>query len=329
MRNETFVDINDCSNESLYPDSEYCTRIMENLGITDKDSVIITDYDISDFRETVKKDETFDSGNLSSFRDYINTVPNIESFYDTNAAENIIGKYRLFVTRTVTESDQSTTIRYSNIGIYTGEYQKYTMGEKIEFNPGTGLQTFYVLKNSPSTHSYVTLIAANNITDDSTGVPITIETTFNNQKDESSDEDNLSPDPILQILKNNTSRWYNVEPFTASEFYKSADGYTISYEGYRARLLNENDIIEALGCKEDDKECFDYTEAFTVNFNQTDLSWLISNLGDNEGYWTSATVPGSNTYAWSIQKGKVAPTYFTDKLGVRPVITISKDLLSK
>lgn len=191
------------------------------------------------------------------------------------------------------------------------------MGEKITFDPGNGNQTFYVLKNSSSTEDYVTLIAANNLTNSVT--------TFNNTNTAA------IPNTVLTKLKNGTSGWYNVEPFTSSEFYRSDDGYIINYEGYRARLLNETDILEALGCKEDDKKCFDYTEAFTVNFNQTDLSWLITNLGDSEGYWTSATIPGTQTYAWSIQKGKIVPTHFNQStgIGVRPVITISKDLLSE
>ena len=115
LENNTYIQMNDCSNKNLYINSNYCTKLQENLGISDSDYVFITDYNIADFRKEVKKDEYFDSGNLSNFRSYIDTVSDTEGFYENNTDTETIGKYRLFITRTVTEADQSTTLKYVNI----------------------------------------------------------------------------------------------------------------------------------------------------------------------------------------------------------------------
>jgi len=312
LQSQAYIKMNDCSNGNLYINGEYCVKLQEHLSITDDDHIFITEYDITKFKNLVRTDEYFDSGELSNFRDYINTVPKVESFYSKKQNTNIVGKYRLFITRTVTEADFSVTTRYSNIGIYTGEYQKYNMGEAITFNPGDGNKTFYVLKNSPSTDSTVTLILGTNLASSNV--------TFNNTYVAG------IPNTALNMLKTKTNSWTNVP--ARSDSWTSGDGYTISYSGYRARLLNRNDIIEALGCKEDDKTCFDYTEAFGVDFNQTELSWLIGGLDNNTGYWVADSVPKSNEYAWSIRKGRIVPVLYEDATtGIRPVITIQKDKL--
>lgn len=316
LQNNTYIELMDCDNKNLYVNSDYCKIIMKNLEITDKDYIFITKYNISNFRNTVKTQDKFDSGNLSNFRDYINTVANEETFYSKKTNDNIIGKYRLFITRTVTESDQSTTRRFVNIGIYTGTYQKYIMGDTVTFNPGDGNKTFYVLKNSDSTDSTVTLILANNLPSSNT--------TFNSTNTPG------IPDTVLAKLQAGTSNWTNVDKLN-NIFYNSFDGYKISYSDYRARLLDENDIYQILGCKANDQTCFDFDDAFAKDYSSYNLEWLHSNLNDNTGYWTAATIPNSGSLAWSIQNGKIEPTELNEtvkQIGVRPVITISKDKLN-
>ena len=312
----SYIKMNDCNDTNLYINSSYCQKLKESLGVTDSDFIFITKYNISDFRSEVKKNDYFDSGSLSNFRDYIATVADVESFYKEKNG-SLTGKYRLFITRTVKDMDGTTSRKFVNIGVYSGNYQKYTMGQEITFDPGDGEKKFYVLKNSPSTEEVVTLILADNL--------INSNVTFNSSNPILTG----SPDTALNILKNGTISWTKTEKI--NEPYVSLDGYTIDYTDFNARLIDENDIMEVLGCKEDNETCFDYKEAFNVSFDTAKLGWFISNLSDDTGYWTSATIPGSGSYAWSVQKGKIAPTLLNEssKIGVRPVVTVLKSNLNK
>ena len=69
---------------------------------------------------------------------------------------------------------------------------------------------------------------------------------------------------------------------------------------------------------------FDYTKGCTNGgCNIEDSSTL--------GYWTSTPVLGNNNYVWLIDRfGTLHGTNvsYSDRLGVRPVITISKDIIS-
>ena len=69
---------------------------------------------------------------------------------------------------------------------------------------------------------------------------------------------------------------------------------------------------------------FDYTnECTNGGCNIEDSSTL--------GYWTSTPVLGNNNYVWLIDRfGTLHGTNvsYSDRLGVRPVITISKDIIS-
>lgn len=314
LESNSYIIMNDCNNKDLYIDSNYCLALKKNLGVTDNDYAILTKYDITDFRDVVNSNDFFDSGNLSNFRDYIATVPDLETSENSNGV--LSGKYRLFMTRTVNEADSSTTRKFVNIGVYAGGYENYIIGQEVTFNPGDGTRTFYVLKNSLSTDETVTLILANNLENSNMA--------FNSTGTAG------IPNTVLSKLKTVTDEWTNVGVYKNKE-YVSDDGYTISYDDdfYRARLLHEEDIREILGCKEDGDICFDHKDAFTVNFDTSELSFLVANLADGYGYWTGSTIPGSGIYAWSIQNGKIAPTLLTEssKIGVRPVITVLKEKL--
>ena len=168
--NKYYMDISDCDGKVgeayIYNNRDYCKMLQENLEIGENDKVIITDYDITNFKQTVRTEDMFDSGALSNFRDYINTVSNVERFYGRKKdTEDLAGKYRLFLVRNITENDSSVTKRYANIGIYSGTNEKYIQGELVHFKVNNSTELpFYVLKNSRSTDTTVTLIAANNIT---------------------------------------------------------------------------------------------------------------------------------------------------------------------
>ena len=69
---------------------------------------------------------------------------------------------------------------------------------------------------------------------------------------------------------------------------------------------------------------FDYTKGCTT------FGCHISDSSNN-GYWTSTPVLGNNNYVWLIDKVGIlhgTNVSYSDRLGVRPVITISKDIIS-
>ena len=314
LNTNNYLDIGNCSDTNIYISSDYCKKLQRSLDISDNDSIFITRYNVSLFRNEVKNDEKFDSGTLSNFRNYMNTVADEETFYTSSGDNEIVnGLYRIFITRTVENADKTKTSKYANIGIYSGKYKRYNAGDEITFNPGTGSDKFYVLKNSATTENTVTLIAANNLN------PII---NYNN-----SNFNSEGPTNVLNTLKVNTDSWTNVNTFTAKDGLISDDGYTISYNGYRARLLDDTDIREALGCSSEDLSCFDPANAFSVSFDKDKFSFLVNNLGATNGYWTANTVTNSGGYAWVIKNGSVSSEVISSYYGLRPVIVVDKNKL--
>lgn len=365
--NPPYLDISDCSNTTIYRNNEYCQLLKDELSIltrneqkvqeiqnklastTDEleienlkkilnivsksDKIIITDYDLAKFKNYVKNEDSeafFDSNELTNFKDYLNTISNRESFYNNLSKNSIMGKYRLFIIRNTIESDETTVRRFSNIGIYTGSYNKFLMGEKVKFDPGDGLKEWYVLNNSPTTDEYVELLLDRNLDNSNTY--------FSNYTASDDDGSKLLPYKILNILFENTNNWTNAELIDHNLEVKwsigntsTQTGYTINYGGRYARLITDDDIMEVLGCREDYDVCFDKNEAFTVNFDKEKLAFLVDNLTDSTGYWSANAIPGSYLYAWSVQKGKIVPTLLTEStnIGIRPIVKVKKDKVIK
>lgn len=315
LQDHTYLNISDCSDSNIYNNEQYCQKIKKILNILEDDYVFITDYNIHNFRKVVKKDNFFDSGKLSNFRNYIATVSDKDSFYNENDGNAVlVGKYRLFLTRTVTNADQSTSLKYANLGIYTGKYKHYNMGEVVTFAPGTttGNMNFYVLKNSSSNENTVTLILDRNIGPT---------TAFN------STNTGGIPNLALAVLKDSTSTWDNVIPFTSSHQYIS-NGYTISYEGYQARLLEPNDIYETFGNRLQ-KDYFEKDTLFPIPFHDNSLNFLCNELSNTSGYWMANTVLANSEMAWVVQNEKITPIFISNSsdIGVRPIVVVSKDKL--
>ena len=328
LNEHTYIDVSDCNDTNVYSNVNYCQLVQENIQATDA-KIFLTDYNIKDFKQEVKTNDFFDSEILSNFREYIKTVSNNETFYSkiTNST-NYIGKYRLFIVRNVKDADTSTSRRFVNIGVYTGKNNKYIAGEKVVFNPGDGDKDFYVLRNSPSTEQYVTLILADNLPNSTT--------CFNVNKNVA------APITVRDKLRTLTSNWTNAEKWTGYS-YTAPSGYTLSYGGSDyARLIEYDDIIDILGCKEDDKECFDVNEAFEVEFDSSKLEFLDNKLDGDTGYWTAMAIKNSDwwdpnsipdaasynyAYAWGIKKGKIVVVPLTDctNIGIRPIIKVEKD----
>lgn len=129
LATNSYADISNCNDTSLYSNSNYCTKLKQNLHIEDTDIIYITRYDsqaLEEFRSDINdssKDSLFAGGELRKFRDYLKTVANSESFYSPNSEDNkIIGLYRVFISRTVPMMDGTTLKKYANIGIYKTNY---------------------------------------------------------------------------------------------------------------------------------------------------------------------------------------------------------------
>ncbi len=160
LSNVTYVDISNCSDNELYTDVAYCTKLKANLQIEDEDIVFITRYNISEivpslnksFRDTVKEDVRFDSGNLSDFRSYLKTVPDNESFYNpANISNKAMGVYRLFITRSVRLADGTIETKYSNIGIYKTTYAISSVGTSASLRANGNSLVLDVGENYPFT----------------------------------------------------------------------------------------------------------------------------------------------------------------------------------
>ena len=239
LSTRNYFEITNCNDTNIYSNKDYCNMLKEYLKIGENDHIFVTNYDITNFKNEVRTNEMFDSGSLSNFRDYVNTVPNIEKISANASSIGYDGKYRLFITRTITEADATTSRRYVNIGLYAGSYDKYLMGEKVYFNPintiEAGKLEFYVLKNSPSTDANLTLILANNLS--SSNVCFSNENTSYGQFDTL-----FTPNTLLSMLKSKTDSWVRVNKLSGYK-YVSSSGYTINYNDYRARLIDEEDIF--------------------------------------------------------------------------------------
>ncbi len=129
LSTNSYADISNCNDKSLYIDTSYCIKLKENLHIEDTDIMYITRYDASDlekFREDINDssmDRLFSGGELGRFRDYLKTVANSEAFYNPNSENNkLIGLYRVFISRNVPMIDGSNIKKYANIGIYKNNY---------------------------------------------------------------------------------------------------------------------------------------------------------------------------------------------------------------
>lgn len=116
INNQKYIDISDCNNTNIYSNSTYCLKLKRNIGISDEDYLLLTNYNIKEFREVVNKNVFFDSGKLSNFKSYVSTLSDIDPYYQ-NKETDYNKEYRLFIIRTVTNSDNSKTIKYANLSV--------------------------------------------------------------------------------------------------------------------------------------------------------------------------------------------------------------------
>ena len=155
-------------------------------------------------------------------------------------------------------------------------------------------------------------------------------------------------DELLTALKENTKNWTGIDDRKDKYTLNLGEiNYTIDYKGYKARLISAEEIKEIVkdtSSTEDGKIYFDKSTC-SYDWDSTpkcQYGWLFDRTqGDcknygcyNDGgssYWTS-TAYSNDRYktAYRVYLGYLAPTTIeTDysSIGIRPVITISKDAL--
>ena len=114
---KTYVDVSSC--ETINSNDEkwqgYCNTLKDWLDITENDIIYITTYDVREFRDDIMEKDNINA----NFREYVKTVTNQESFYDpADNNRKINGRFRVFISRTVPKTDDTTITKYANIGIY-------------------------------------------------------------------------------------------------------------------------------------------------------------------------------------------------------------------
>ncbi len=303
LNNKPYLEIQDCNNSNIYVSGDYCKKIKANLEIEEDDYIFLTKYNLASFRQAVADEERFDSGKLSNFKDYLNTVFDKDPFYDEESAA-LIGKYRIFVTRSVKNQDNTKTLKFANLGIYTGKSKRYDMGKLVRFNPGDGVKEFYVFKNSPTTEDTVMLIPTSNLTTityNSLCQPMDLE----NLIFESTNCYQTSSAAIISYLNSLRSSWINVDSI---------------------RLLKPSDFKDIISCT-DENNCFNTSSLTSINLTES-TNYLASNLNANEGYWIDSYVTnGKYEMYWTIQNNKITPAFVNKSYGIRPVIIVKKSKL--
>jgi len=131
LSEKSYSDISNCAKQidgmGIYEDIAYCKALKNSLNIKeDEDIIYITRYDetsLGNFKNAIKNQNKFNGGPLGNFADYLDTVSSNESFYNpTDELNEIEGKYRIFISRTVDIMDGTTIKKFSNIGIYKNIY---------------------------------------------------------------------------------------------------------------------------------------------------------------------------------------------------------------
>ena len=150
-------------------------------------------------------------------------------------------------------------------------------------------------------------------------------TSFLNYGDGNDDDSGRGPVTALNTLKNITANWQTGTPkvpnsSNANEHIipssANYDKYQISYEGYRARLITQEET-EYLGCK--------------TNPNNSCPAWMNSATEEEDsikyenitGYWTSTANRYGNVWYVIYDRWLYISSADNINIGVRPVITVS------
>ena len=241
-------------------------------------------------------------------------------------------------------------------------YDPYAVGTPVYFNPVSGTKCFDYVGTEDSLNENKTGCMKWYIIGEGTDTVDMIldhNTTYE-VKWHSSNSTTTGPSTLLTQLHTDTDAWTGV-PTRTDSYTDPAKGYTINYSGYRARLIEANEIARITGADKaigwdsatpttffylDGKYGTDSTWQTEVASGQgaSKYAWLYDytngggisdictlygcNIGDaTSGYWTSSASASRSDSAWVVYyDGSLSSNYVVNNtdIGLRPVITISK-----
>ncbi|MBR1376554.1 MAG: prepilin-type N-terminal cleavage/methylation domain-containing protein [Bacilli bacterium] len=227
-------------------------------------------------------------------------------------------------------------------------YDAYEIGDIVKFDvtkgkkcrnstskTGTkeGCMQFYVIKESGTTSDRVTMILDHNTTP----------TVYWN----SSGSNASGPNEVLASLKEDTKTWKNTIQPSNYTFIGGGISYTVNYTGYKARLIEANEVARIIG-----ENSWYSTASTTILRINSEYNWLYSVLSNNGvdgdydcpedhpncviyGYWTVDAGISANNIAYVVNVSSAPPiigflsssNIYVDLnylRGVRPVITVLK-----
>ena len=242
----------------------------------------------------------------------------------------VIGKYVITKGSETVKGDEPTKSEEEVIKTYP----VYSNGTAIYYNPETnskcdeieavsttgtktGCMKWYTFNDEGKNASTVNMILDHNTT---------AKVAYNSTKI------NTEPKEVATALTTDTSTWnsnLNARLITADEIAtitenKNFNSSTTTIDAWFYLDSNNQTLTATSQGASKYAWLFDYTKGCTT------FGCHISDSSNN-GYWTSTPVLGNNNYVWLIDKmGFLHGTNvsYSDRLGVRPVITISKDIIS-
>ena len=258
------------------------------------------------------------------------------------------------------------TVTYDNNTYTTTKGYLFKNGTPIYFNPETGSfckASEAVSKNNTKTGCMKWYVFNDEEEKDTIDMILDHNTTVAAYWKGKNNYTNYTDGPIqaYNYLQSDTSSWIGVPERTDSYVYSNDSGatYTINYSGMHARFITANEIAKIVGLTSWDEKTkqigdwfyFDGRDQTTYahGLGTSEFGWLFDNIYNcgsygcniNEpslkhyGYWTASAVNGSTANVWRVTtKGRLfddnaIPSNVNGRGGVRPVITISKDLLLK
>ena len=325
---------------NIQPDGNLCPAL--GCGENDKDKITI---DMSGNKPTsgiIK----IENGGVSS-TDTTMTVGDYDVKYNQ---EN--NKYE------ATEKG-NTYITYTNgevvyFNVTTGEKCTSSDYTETQSNTGTksGCMKFYAFNDDGGD-------TVNLILDHNTTATVAWNNTYKN--DSGSIINAKGPKELLDQLKTDTSSWKGTE--TPSNYtmdqsdQPSKAKYTIDYSSYKARLITANEIAQITGNTTWDEKTATKIFYFDTNTNTVSTTcksgntsgckfgWLYDRTSKScttygclnnsdqatSSYWTASSRAGNSNHAWYVLFNARVYTDivgYSDRHGVRPVITILKSKLS-
>ena len=242
----------------------------------------------------------------------------------------VIGKYVITKGSETVKGDEPTKSEEEVIKTYP----VYSNGTAIYYNPETnskcdeseavsttgtktGCMKWYTFNDEGKNASTVNMILDHNTT---------AKVAYNSTKI------NTEPKEVATALTTDTSTWnsnLNARLITADEIAtitenKNFNSSTTTIDAWFYLDSNNQTLTATSQGASKYAWLFDYTRGCTT------FGCHISDSSNN-GYWTSTPVLGNNNYVWLIDKVGIlhgTNVSYSDRLGVRPVITISKDIIS-